>query len=533
MKTPSCLFLVLLIFSGFQTWGQTWCKILGSDSAHIVPAAIVQDESGAYLITGTWDALNGSDAIFVAKIDRTGDLLWTRLLGGVQTSRGHDIIPVGDGGAVVASETYDHASSKMYATIVRLDGEGHVRWSKSVSALGYEDFNGIAACSDGGFIVTGSSREFTGRTPDYHILTSRFDSAGNMIWSKLMGIGGDLGGSVIQTRDGGFAVAGSTGIFDPDMYILKLDQDGDLEWTRTVAGSRNEAVQGIVQAGDGSFYLAGNTNSFGPNESKHDVWVVKLSETGDVIWSRTVADEEKTLVGWDITLSSLGTPVITGSQGNGSDLRMNMICLDDGGNLTTPRIYAPDDTTVTAGRDIIHTSDGGYALVGLTRLAGLPYHHGIFFIKLDDRLDLCLSCGQWYGVGLAYGNGEAGSGGSVWDAGTTGSRGYESGTGGNLTTLCYTSSIAEDPGPARWFEAIPSPFTGTLILRYRLEPGATYQVGFTDIRGSVVFSRYFSPGQPEGEIAYNLAHLRSGLYLVRLTRSADGSLVGAIKVTKD
>jgi hypothetical protein len=110
----------------------------------------------------------------------------------------------------------------------------------------------------------------------------KVDSSGNVVWSKT--IGGSYGEgvhSIIQSSDGGYIVAGSTETFgagDWEMYIVKLDSSGNVQWTKTIGGPSffDDAVS-IIQSSDGGYVVASYTNSFGAGGG--DFFVVKLDSS--------------------------------------------------------------------------------------------------------------------------------------------------------------------------------------------------------------------------------------------------------------
>ncbi len=95
----------------------------------------------------------------------------------------------------------------------------------------------------------------------------KLDGAGNVEWTRT--IGGpkdDVGVSIVQTGDGGYAVAGCTWSFGAgrwDVYVVKLDGAGNVEWTRTIGGGNWDEGHSIVQTVDGGYAVAGWTYSFG------------------------------------------------------------------------------------------------------------------------------------------------------------------------------------------------------------------------------------------------------------------------------
>ncbi len=112
----------------------------------------------------------------------------------------------------------------------------------------------------------------------------KLDGAGNVQWTRTIGGGeDDEGHSIVRTVDGGYAVAGWTLSFGAgvaDVYVVKLDGAGNVEWTRTIGGGGDDEGYSIVQTVDGGYAVAGWTASFGAGD--WDVYVVKLDGNGNV-----------------------------------------------------------------------------------------------------------------------------------------------------------------------------------------------------------------------------------------------------------
>ena len=108
-------------------------------------------------------------------------------------------------------------------------------------------------------------------------------------WAKTYGgLNDDVANSIIQTSDGGFAVAGYTFSFGAggyDLWILKLTSAGDIQWQKTYGGGGYEFANSIVQTSDAGFAVAGYT--WNPGYSSQDFWVLKLNSDGGVQWQWT------------------------------------------------------------------------------------------------------------------------------------------------------------------------------------------------------------------------------------------------------
>jgi len=102
----------------------------------------------------------------------------------------------------------------------------------------------------------------------------------------------DVPSAVIQTSDGGFAITGYTDRnLNNDMFLLKLDHNGNQQWFKTYGGPNDDVGNALVQTADGGFLVTGSTNSFGNaiqfNTSYTDVYAVRTNTNGDTIWTRT------------------------------------------------------------------------------------------------------------------------------------------------------------------------------------------------------------------------------------------------------
>ncbi|GIV24418.1 MAG: hypothetical protein KatS3mg026_0110 [Bacteroidia bacterium] len=81
--------------------------------------------------------------------------------------------------------------------------------------------------------------------------------------ADLRGGGADEGYSIIHTSDGGYAIVGTTGSFgtgeeDTDVYVLKLDQAGEVQWERVFGGSKWDVGSSIIQTSDGGYAIVGS-----------------------------------------------------------------------------------------------------------------------------------------------------------------------------------------------------------------------------------------------------------------------------------
>jgi hypothetical protein len=116
-------------------------------------------------------------------------------------------------------------------------------------------------------------------------------SAGAQVasWSRTYGgTSWDEALVIAPTSDGGYVVAGMTRSFGAgsyDVWVLKLDGSGNVQWQKTYGGTNDDWAHAIVPTSDGGYVVAGKTNSFGAGSN--DFWVLKLDGSGNVVWQKT------------------------------------------------------------------------------------------------------------------------------------------------------------------------------------------------------------------------------------------------------
>ena len=131
-------------------------------------------------------------------------------------------------------------------------------------------------------MVSSSTHSVGAGDADFWIL--KLDPQGEIEWQKTYGGPRfDLAHSIQQTQDGGYVVGGWTrsyGAGEEDVWVLKLDPDGEIEWQKTYGGAGFDSAHSIRQTEDGGYVIAGETESFGAGGT--DVWVLKLDANGEI-----------------------------------------------------------------------------------------------------------------------------------------------------------------------------------------------------------------------------------------------------------
>ena len=312
--------------SGTLQWNQTYG---GSDDDGAF--SVIQTNDTEYALAGTTTSYGaGKTDAWLVKTDSSGTLQWSQAFGGGAQDGVYSLIQTSDGGYALAGFTNSSGAGGFDFWLVKTNSSGSMVWNQTYGGTGDEQVSSVIQTSDGGYALAGYTNSSGAGGFDFWLVKT--DSSGNMLWNRTYGDSGDDEAEcVIQTGDG-YAVAGytnSSGAGGLDFWLVKTDFSGTSQWSKTYGGTDDEAANAIVQNSDGGYALAGWTGSYGAGG--YDFWSVKTSSSGTMQWNQTYG-------------------------GGGGD--------DEGFSL-------------------VKTSDGGYALAGVTGSYGAGIYDG-FLVKTDS-----------------------------------------------------------------------------------------------------------------------------------------------------
>jgi hypothetical protein len=270
--------LIKLSENGNKEWEKTFNK-----DEHDIAYSIIQTKDEGYAIAGgTGKRFWGEVNCWVIKLDIKGNMEWDNNFGGIGWDEIYSIIQTKDGSFIAAGSVWSKGAGRGDVYVAKLDRRGYLVWTKTFGGSDYDDARSIIQTDDGGYVIAGFTvSEDIG---DRDVWVIKLDRNGNKVWdSTFGGTSEDWANSIIQTKDRGYVVAGwtsSMGAGKTDVWIIKLNKRGDLVWDRTFGGSENDEAHSIIQTNDGGYAVAGWTESKGAGNS--DVWVIKLDENGNL-----------------------------------------------------------------------------------------------------------------------------------------------------------------------------------------------------------------------------------------------------------
>lgn len=300
-------------------------------------------------------------------------------------------------GNFIACGIIDSMGNNLHMWIGKLNREGEVIWPKPLPEFGIGEARDIIETKRGTYVVCGTaSKMVNGVLQDKNIIVAEYSANGNKLWGKIEGYGGtgdDWGFAIKETMDGGFIVAGcsngtptASSLGGGDMYLLKLNSNGDKVWDKSFGGLYFDCAYSIHQLSDASYILCGSRQMNSNGNS--DGYVVKTDQFGGSLWERSYPDNSGNEVFHSIKATQDGNFVLAGfrsSQSTGKDIYV--LKMD---NIGTKMSFAQgifSGTNDDEAFDVVQTSDEGFAIIGYTESEGQgrPGNPDVYLVKTDKN----------------------------------------------------------------------------------------------------------------------------------------------------
>ena len=371
-------FIVKLNYKGKVVWQRDNFE----DEKSSVPFITVLGKS--ILIAGQKSTIyNGNGDAWIALLNKDGEKVWEDSFGGRGADGGNDVLGTSDGGYISVGYTNAYGSGKNDVWIIKTDFNGEKQWSRVYGGK-LDDYGwGVTESDDGGYVIAGETFSFGSGQSDIYLL--KIDSNGNMKWNTTFGgLAEDVAYSVVNSNDGGFIVAAQTksyGKGGSDGMIVKFDSKGIKQWNRLFGGKGLDYLKSITVDSLKGYILAGGSRSF--NDGDNQGWVLSVNNDGYPRWEKTYGD-----VGEDgfnmITRTKDGGFVAVGSSASFFSKGMKdviMIKLDSAGQKLWMNLYGGRENDI--GNAVNECKDGGFIIAGETTSYGKG-KSDILLIKTDQ-----------------------------------------------------------------------------------------------------------------------------------------------------
>jgi len=403
------VWLVKTNSTGHMQWSRTYGgtnndgKFLG-DLPYV---EVVQTDDGGYAfatLTYSFGVPPRLGDFWLVKTNRTGNLEWNCTYGGTAQDWAVSLVQTVDGGYAIAGTNGDFL-------LVKTDSAGKMQWNKTYGGTGVDWAWSVVQTCDGGYALAGETGSFGAGSDDFWLVKT--DSAGNALWNKTYGgIGRDRAYSLVQTSDGGYALAGYTYSYDAganNFWLVKVNPEMNLEhqrhlggtdvnvgWSKTYGGTFGDGAYSMVQTGDGGYALAGWARPLGAEYA--DVCLVKTDAVGTMLWNKTYGRADEDDFARSVVQTGDGGYALAGNTFSFGADGFLLVKIDSAGNALWSQTY--DSGYYDYCYAMVQASDGGYALAGQTSIPA--FGSSSLLIKTDSAGNE-----QWRKTYDSYGHGVA------------------------------------------------------------------------------------------------------------------------------
>lgn len=358
---------------GNNMWEKYYTSSTGAAACNIMKA----DENNYYIlgvaanggVDVTYDPYPGSRDFWIIKIDSSGNKIWDKIVGGNGADQQMEISVTADGGVVAVGiiatldgQSYEGDATNYYGFwdfwVVKLNkDDGHIEWDFTLGSSLAEYGYCVEATSDGGCIAGGALKS----VPDgnvlcynqgYQAVLVKLNAQGEQEWQNCYGSSYEEGAICILETDDGYIIGADSNGDDQDLegagyhlgydvnenrlydiWIYKIDKEGNLLWSKCFGGSKNEIPHKLFQTSNGDIIVFGVTQSIDGDvthnyleyEGYTDIWMLKLSAQGDLLWQRCIG------------------------AGGDQDIEKGVAMLDDYNFIIAANIHYGNDGDITCG----------------------------------------------------------------------------------------------------------------------------------------------------------------------------------------
>lgn len=521
MKAIVFTLLFMSIFS-IELDGQTVFQNTSIGNNDFLFSTVNKDASGLLSLGYSNRFGAGEFDFYLINMDKDGVILWSKSYGGKRTDLGYSVAQAQDDGFVLAGASQSFGMGGADVLFIKIDPDGEVVWSKTYGGSGWDEAYEVTPTADGGYVLAGRTNSFGSGDGDAYCV--KVNSFGDELWSRTYGgVNNEDAQQIKQTADSGFIIVGHTQSFgagNADVYLVKTDAAGNVEWTKTYGGPNYDYGNSVQQTADGGYIVSGQTNSFGFNNG--EVLLLKVDESGTVLWSRTYGGSNVDYSHYVIQ-NPAGGFTITGQTNSfgGGGFDAFILNVDAAGSPLWARSYGGSEDDFSNAIEYV-SSENNFFIVGNSLSFGSQSR--AYLVKTDSMGNS--GCNE-FSIAMNVGTPVllSGTGGFTSSGSSTSDPIIEvtaDAVSNNL--LCTPTTITEQRGDLK-YEVFPNPFSDKAILKTSsLKPGyATlllYKISGELVEEKTIFLT--------SQIEIERNNLASGLYIFKLTSEGNEMITGKV-----
>jgi hypothetical protein len=300
------IYLLRLNSSGDTLWTRVHCY-----GPYSIGRSVMETSEGGFVLGGYSNQPEENGHFYLMKTDSNGDTLWTHRYGGDSYSEAECIRPTDDGGFILVGTIDSITAGGVVGYAVKTDSAGNSEWEQTYYIGNLNTFHSVEQTTDGGYIMLGGG----GFWGNHDIWLVKTDAGGDTLWTAYFSAGDDdYGFGFQQTNDGGYIIAGSTWsttTVNWDVILVKTDSLGIQQWLKRSGQSSNEQAMSIKLTDDGGFIIAGSTD-YG-RDGYTDMWLIRADSSGNIIWTATYGGAGNEVAN-SVNITATGDFILAGSR---------------------------------------------------------------------------------------------------------------------------------------------------------------------------------------------------------------------------
>jgi uncharacterized repeat protein (TIGR01451 family) len=237
---------------------------------------------------------------------------WQQTMGGFGYDQVRFTVKTNDNGILMIGEMQTSGStpslSGLDLWVEKFNSEGVSQWRKLIGGNQQESVDAYQYNADGSIVILGTTSSTDGVLTNFHgqidIWICKLDNSGNILWEKCFGGSAtDFPSNIIKATGGGYIFSGYTESNNGDLtlnhgksdaWVVKISEAGNILWQKSLGGSERDGsdVSGLIETPDESILFStdtysndGDVSGFHESGGNTDIWLVKLSSTGSIIWN--------------------------------------------------------------------------------------------------------------------------------------------------------------------------------------------------------------------------------------------------------
>ena len=323
--------------------------------------------------------LSGIILVLLLAFNIQAQMVFQKLFDSDDSDFGQSIIPTEDEGYIATGVINVAESSVYYPFLMKLNPDFTMKWFKTYEVPDCQYIAYVQPCENGTYILAGN--HINPFTHDQDIYLMQVDQNGEIItFDNLNYEYNQFLRSLRQTSDGGFLIGGR---WADDGFLMKIDQNLNLVWYELLGGYDIDVIYSGKETINHGIIAAGYTYSYGAGDC--DILLIKLNTDGEVEWSEAIGGIRNEA----ITLDNAIFPthdhgIIIAGYTNDTSMGTQdilIIKVDESGQLQWAKTYGGDGNDVVM--SIQETSDYGFVFTGFTTSFSSQYNDG-FLIKTDS-----------------------------------------------------------------------------------------------------------------------------------------------------